>query len=118
MLLLSGGVGSTPLMSMARWLCDTHSATDTVFVHSARTPGDIVYHRELRNMAACNPAFQLHTFTRAATELYLTQSAVSKQIKRLEESLGTPLFERRGNEVSLTGNGAVRAPIPCELHLQ
>ncbi|KIY42260.1 ferredoxin [Pseudomonas sp. 10-1B] len=59
-LLLSGGVGITPLMSMARWLCDTHSGADTVFVHSARTPGDIIYHRELRHMAARNPAFQLH----------------------------------------------------------
>ena len=61
----------------------------------------------LSAIVAFDAVVRLGTFTRAATELYLTQSAVSKQIKRLEESLGTPLFERRGNEVSLTGNGAV-----------
>jgi ferredoxin-NADP reductase len=59
-LLLSGGVGITPLMSMARWLCDTQATTDMVFVHSARTPKDIIYHQELRHLSARNAAFKLH----------------------------------------------------------
>ena len=37
-LFLSGGVGVTPLMSMARWLFDTNSDANVVFAHSARTP--------------------------------------------------------------------------------
>lgn len=61
----------------------------------------------LSAVVAFDAVVRLGTFTRAASELHLTQSAISKQIKRLEQSLGTPLFERRGNEVILTDSGAV-----------
>ena len=43
--------------------------------------------------------------TRAAQRLHLTQSAVSMQIKRLEESLDIPLLERNGRGVALTKRG-------------
>ena len=43
--------------------------------------------------------------TRAAGLLNLTQSAVSMQIKRLEESLARALFLRSGRGLSLTGDG-------------
>lgn len=43
--------------------------------------------------------------TRAAGFLNLTQSAVSMQIKRLEEGLGLSLFSRAGRGVALTGSG-------------
>jgi len=35
------------------------------------------------------------SFTQAAAELFLTQSAVSRQIQQLEAAIGVPLFERR-----------------------
>ena len=38
---------------------------------------------------------EMGAVTRAATQLNLTQSAVSLQIKRLEETLGQSLFERK-----------------------
>ncbi|MCV0424891.1 MAG: LysR family transcriptional regulator [Roseibium sp.] len=44
-------------------------------------------------------------FTKAATELGMTQAAVSYQIKILEERVGTPLFERRARGVSLSEVG-------------
>ncbi|WP_097305073.1 LysR substrate-binding domain-containing protein [Pseudomonas chlororaphis] len=47
------------------------------------------------------------SFTRAATELCLTQSAVSKQIRALELSLKTELFERQARGVKLTSSGAI-----------
>ncbi|VVP57639.1 NADH oxidoreductase HCR [Pseudomonas fluorescens] len=59
-LLLSGGVGIIPVMSMARWFSDTNDMVDVVFVHSARTPKDIIYHRELRHMASRSEQFKLH----------------------------------------------------------
>lgn len=45
------------------------------------------------------------SFTRAADELALTQSAVSRQIKTLEEHLGVTLFERRHRALALTEDG-------------
>jgi DNA-binding transcriptional LysR family regulator len=43
--------------------------------------------------------------TRAASQLNLTQSAVSLQMKRLEEGFGCTLFERSGRGVTLTSQG-------------
>lgn len=45
------------------------------------------------------------SFTRAAEELSLTQSAVSRQIKALEEQLGVALFQRHTRALSLTAAG-------------
>lgn len=51
------------------------------------------------------------SFTRAARELSLTQSAVSRQIKTLEDQLGQPLFSRinRGLRLTDAGQGLHRA---------
>lgn len=46
------------------------------------------------------------SFTKAAHELHLTQGAVSKQIKTLEQSLGVPLFERQARGISLNTAGS------------
>lgn len=45
------------------------------------------------------------SFTKAATELFITQPAVSKHIKQLETHFKLPLFERKGNSVTLTTAG-------------
>lgn len=45
------------------------------------------------------------SFRKAAEELYLTQPAVSLQIKALEEDLGVQLFDRAGSRVALTPAG-------------
>ncbi len=45
------------------------------------------------------------SFTKAATELFLTQSAVSRQVQALEEALGVPLFQRRHRALLLTDEG-------------
>ncbi|MCW8847486.1 MAG: LysR substrate-binding domain-containing protein [Sedimenticola sp.] len=45
------------------------------------------------------------SFTRAADELYLSQPAVSMQIKQLEENVGLPLFEKLGKKIHLTEAG-------------
>lgn len=61
-----------------------------------------------------NPLKQLRAFvavartgkmTDAAEELFLSQSAVSLQIKALEEEFDTTLFERRGPQIQLTPDG-------------
>ena len=45
------------------------------------------------------------SFTKAAEELFITQSAVSRQIRGLEEHLGIALFERRHRSLVLTDQG-------------
>ena len=45
------------------------------------------------------------SFTRAARQVFRTPSALSMQIKRLEETLGRPLFVRQARQVSLTPEG-------------
>ena len=50
-LFLSAGSGITPLMSMTRTLRDLGTPHDIAFVHSARTPYDIVFRSELEAMA-------------------------------------------------------------------
>ncbi|KIU53804.1 hypothetical protein AO392_13945 [Pseudomonas putida] len=55
------------------------------------------------------------SFTRAATALHLSQSAISQQVVKLEEALGVTLFVRSTRTVALTRAGAallddIRAP--------
>ena len=49
-------------------------------------------------------------FSRAAEELLLTQPAVTKQIKALEEEFGLPLFDRSGGHIRLTKYGSALLP--------
>ena len=47
------------------------------------------------------------SFTKAAAELFVTQPAVTKHVQELENQFGTALFDRRGNQVSLTTAGSL-----------
>jgi LysR family transcriptional regulator, transcriptional activator of the cysJI operon len=47
------------------------------------------------------------SFRKAAEELYLTQPAVSLQIKALEEDIGVQLFDRTGSHIALTEAGKI-----------
>ncbi|EWY42685.1 ferredoxin oxidoreductase [Skermanella stibiiresistens SB22] len=58
-LFLSGGSGVTPLMSMARTYHDLAQDRDIVFVHSARSPADIIFRTELDLMARNLPRFSV-----------------------------------------------------------
>ncbi|HEU0200292.1 MAG TPA: LysR family transcriptional regulator, partial [Burkholderiaceae bacterium] len=45
------------------------------------------------------------SFTRAARELFVTQPAISREVKTLEAQLGTPLFRRVNRTLQLTEAG-------------
>lgn len=49
------------------------------------------------------------SFSRAARELFLTQPAVSMQVRQLEESAGLPLYEQVGKRIILTEAGELMA---------
>ncbi|MBT8441775.1 MAG: LysR family transcriptional regulator [Gammaproteobacteria bacterium] len=59
----------------------------------------------LRGLRTFTVAAKHENFRIAAEELFITPSAVSHQIKGLEEELGQRLFERSGRELSLTDTG-------------
>ncbi|CAH0538921.1 transcriptional regulator GcvA [Vibrio marisflavi] len=59
----------------------------------------------LNSLKAFEAAARHLSFTRAADELYVTQAAVSHQIKALEEFLGLKLFRRRNRALLLTEEG-------------
>jgi LysR family transcriptional regulator, glycine cleavage system transcriptional activator len=67
--------------------------------------------KELRRLVSLDPlrgfeaASRLLSFTSAAAELHVTQSAVSRQIAALEEQIGVKLFYRRNRSLALTDAG-------------
>lgn len=60
---------------------------------------------ELRQLRYFLAAAEDGNITRAAQRIFLTQSALSRQIKSLEEELGRPLLERRPQSMQLTPVG-------------
>lgn len=65
----------------------------------------------LASVRVFESAARHENFTAAATELGMTQAAVSYQIRLLEERLGLPLFARVKGRVSLTDAGRRIAPL-------
>ncbi|MBV7481700.1 LysR substrate-binding domain-containing protein [Bordetella sp. BOR01] len=63
----------------------------------------------LQTLRAFEAAVRLRSFTRAADELALTQGAVSQHIRRLESTLGTPLFVREHQGVAPTAHAQALA---------
>lgn len=59
----------------------------------------------IRNLRTFLTAAETSSFSAASAKLGLTQSAVSTQIKRLEEEFGCLLFERTGKAVTLSDEG-------------
>jgi LysR family transcriptional regulator, transcription activator of glutamate synthase operon len=60
---------------------------------------------ELRQLRSVEAVARHRHFTRAAEELHVAQSALSHQIRRLEQELGIPLFERTSRRVTPTEAG-------------
>jgi len=62
---------------------------------------------ELRHLRTIAAVARHGSFTKAAEELYLAQSAISQQIRRLETELGVEVFRRTSRKVELTAEGRV-----------
>jgi LysR family glycine cleavage system transcriptional activator len=62
---------------------------------------------DMDRLLSFETAARLGSFTAAAQELALTQSAISRHIRELEEQLGVALFERFKQRIILSNQGAV-----------
>src|SRR3954463_14821308 len=62
---------------------------------------------ELRHLRTIAAVARHGSFSKAAEELHLAQSAVSQQIRRLEQELGVEVFRRTSRSVELTAEGEV-----------
>jgi stearoyl-CoA 9-desaturase NADPH oxidoreductase len=67
LLLISGGSGVTPVMSMLRTLCDEGHEAPVTFLHYARHERDVTYRVELEELAGRHPNVQVvYVYTREA----------------------------------------------------
>jgi DNA-binding transcriptional LysR family regulator len=62
------------------------------------------------NLQAFIKVAETRSFSLAAEQLFLTQPAISKRIKQLEEQLGTHLIDRIGKQLNLTRTGELLLP--------
>lgn len=76
-----------------------------MFMGGPITEIDMIRNLDLTALRSFVTVAETGGVTRAAHQLNLTQSAVSMQLKRLEEMLGLPLLDRTGRGVSLTPHG-------------
>ncbi len=81
-------------------------------------PFDRVGSMDLNALQAFVAVAESGSFSAAAGRLFITQPAVSKRIKQLEEELDVKLFERIGRRVRLSPAGDVLLPRARELVLQ
>lgn len=68
------------------------------------TPGELRF-PSINGLRAFDAAARLGSFERAADELALTASAVSKRVATVEDLLGGPLFARSAKALTLTASG-------------
>lgn len=69
----------------------------------------------LRQLQTFVTVARLNSFTRAAQLLHLSQPALTKQVRQLEETLGVRLFDRNTRTVELTRIGKELAPVVNQL---
>jgi len=73
------------------------------------TPKPLIRNLPLATLRTFEAAARHQSLAKAAAELSLTDSAVSHQLRRLEEALGVDLFEKAGRGVVLTDAGRIFA---------
>jgi DNA-binding transcriptional LysR family regulator len=79
--------------------------SEQTYTPPSAMPNYLIRHASLRQLQVFEAIVRLGSFTRAADELFVTQSTVSMQTKKLADALGVPLFENIGRQVRPTEAG-------------
>src|ERR1700712_5303885 len=96
-------------IAVCSWKCWSSNRT-TVCTHQENLSMKLSRQFPLNALRVFEGVARLGSFTRAGEEIGMTQTAVSSQIKLLEENIGEPLFLRRPRQISLTEVGTQLAP--------
>ena len=84
--LISGGSGITPMLSMIRWITDTHSHVDIICINYAKTSDDLIAEVELQQLQKQHSNFKLyHHFTREGETKYFDLDSVRQYVKDITE---------------------------------
>lgn len=67
------------------------------------------------NLQAFITLAETHSFSLAAQQLFITQPAVSKRIKQLEEQFASKLVDRKGKQIRLTQTGQALLPLARQI---
>ena len=91
LLLVGGGSGIVPLMSMLRHRDSTARQVQTLFLYSSRSPEDVIYSDELDTLAEAGNGLQIaHTFTRK------TPDGWDGFARRVDVEMISEVFDRLG----------------------
>jgi len=105
--LIAGGVGITPLMSMARYLTDSCWPGRIDFLIAARTPDGIIFHEELKHLSARLPNLHVHIILSAAEGDPTWSGACGRLTREVLEKWvddwQTPLVHLCGPKPMMTG---------------
>lgn len=94
LLFLGAGSGVTPLMSMARWLCDVSADVDVVFLNSVKTTQDNIFGTELKMLSSRYKMFS-PVITTTTRERALTAGMIGRISKAMLEAVAPDLHERQ-----------------------
>jgi stearoyl-CoA 9-desaturase NADPH oxidoreductase len=78
LVLISGGSGVTPVLSMLRTLCDEGHTGNVAFLHFARTAADWLYRAELRDLARAHPGVRVGFVATREGGGHLTPEAIGR----------------------------------------
>ncbi len=94
LLLVSGGSGITPVLSMLRTLCDEGHSAPVTFLHYARDERSVTYRAELATIVQRHPNVRVvHVFTRGRSHGARRQHFSRAQLTALApDCLGAPVF--------------------------
>jgi ferredoxin-NADP reductase len=86
LVLVSGGSGVTPVISMLRTLCDERHAGEVAFLHYARTEADWLYRSEVEELAARNPSLSASYFATREGSGYVTADTVRSLVGEIADA--------------------------------
>jgi ferredoxin-NADP reductase len=94
-LLIAAGSGVTPIMSILRWIADTSSHADVVFLNNIRTPEDVIFARELAHIETrLGPLLKLGIIPAIAEPSHAWTGKVSHFTEELLRELAPDFLER------------------------